>query len=82
MDKMKALREQIDILDDQLMFLLSKRYDISSKIGEYKSNSNIEILDNNREQLIINKTLNHSHSPQLELVYRAIMDASKNIQGK
>ncbi len=80
MDKINILRQQIDTIDNELMKLLSERYEISDKIGTIKSNSKKEVLDQNREDFVLNKTKKHSHSPQLELVYRTIMNESKNIQ--
>lgn len=80
MDKINNLRQQIDSIDDNLMKLLNERYDISDQIGTLKSSSKKEILDQKREDYVLNKTKKHSHSPQLELVYRMIMSESKNIQ--
>lgn len=80
MDKINDLRQKIDEIDDKLMALLNKRYDLSIKIGSRKSNSKTEILDSKREDYILNKSKNHSHSPQIEAVYRSIMNESKNIQ--
>ncbi len=80
MDKIEDLRQQIDSIDNDLMVLLNKRYEISDLIGSLKSNSKKEILDKKREDYILNKTKNHSHSLQLELVYKTIMSESKNIQ--
>ena len=80
MDKIDDLRQQIDSIDNDLMRLLSKRYEISYQIGTLKSNSKKQILDKKREDYVLNKTKKHSHSPQLELVYRTIMGESKNIQ--
>ena len=80
MDKITDLRTIIDDIDNELMALLNKRYEISDKIGAIKSNSKKVILDKKREDYVLNKTKKHSHSPQLELVYRTIMNESKNIQ--
>lgn len=80
MDKIDTLREQIDSIDNELMKLLSERYEISDQIGTIKSSSKKEVLDQKREDYVLNKTKKHSHSPQLELVYRTIMSESKNIQ--
>ena len=80
MDKIIALRNRINSIDDQIMLLLNERYDISNQIGEIKSNSKISILDKNREEYVLDKTKQHGHSPQIESVYRTIMSESKNIQ--
>jgi len=80
MDKIIKLRTRINDIDDQIMSLLSERYDISDQIGILKSNSKIDILDTNREEYVLNKIKKHEHSQQLELVYSTIMSESKNIQ--
>ena len=43
-----TLREQINHLDDELLTLIGQRMKIADKIGEYKKNNNITILQTNR----------------------------------
>ncbi|MFM6923876.1 MAG: chorismate mutase [Ferruginibacter sp.] len=43
-----TLREQINQVDDELLTLLGQRMKLSDKIGEYKKNNNITILQTNR----------------------------------
>src|SRR5712672_3354165 len=45
---LEKLRQQINHLDDELMQILSQRMKIAEKIGEYKKNNNITILQTNR----------------------------------
>ncbi|MDB5192011.1 MAG: 3-deoxy-7-phosphoheptulonate synthase [Segetibacter sp.] len=45
---LEKLREQINQIDDELMQLLSQRMKIADKIGEYKKDNNITILQTNR----------------------------------
>ena len=49
------LREQINHLDDELMQLLGQRMKIADKIGEYKKNNNVTILQTNRWNQILEK---------------------------
>jgi chorismate mutase len=42
------LREQINHVDDELMQLLAQRMNIAEKIGEYKKNNNVTILQAGR----------------------------------
>jgi len=49
------LREQINQVDDELMHLLGQRMKIAQKIGEYKKNNNITILQTNRWNEILEK---------------------------
>ena len=52
---LEKLRQQINHLDDELMQILSQRMKIAEKIGEYKKNNNITILQTNRWNEIIER---------------------------
>jgi chorismate mutase len=52
-DTLSVLREQIDHLDDEIMQKLSARMKISEKIGQYKKDNNVTILQVNRWEEII-----------------------------
>ncbi len=52
-DTLSVLREQIDQLDDEIMQKLSARMKISEKIGQYKKENNVTILQVNRWEEII-----------------------------
>lgn len=82
MDELKKKRDQIDNIDQQIMTLLNDRFDISIEVGNIKKKNNILVLDGNREEVILNKTTNLSHSPQIKEVYKAIMQQSKSLQRK
>ena len=45
---MEKLRQQIDQLDDELLQVVGQRMKISEKIGQYKKDNNITILQTNR----------------------------------
>jgi chorismate mutase len=51
------LREQINHIDDELLALLGQRMKISNKIGEYKRENNITILQTNRWNEILAKAV-------------------------
>lgn len=52
---LEKLREQINQIDDELMLLLGQRMKIADKIGEYKKDNNITILQTNRWNDILEK---------------------------
>lgn len=52
-DTLSVLSEQIDQLDDEIMQKLAKRMTISEKIGQYKKENNVTILQVNRWEEII-----------------------------
>jgi chorismate mutase len=51
------LREQINHIDDELMQLISQRMNIAEKIGDYKKNNNVTILQANRWNEILDKAV-------------------------
>jgi chorismate mutase len=52
-DTLSILREQIDQLDDEIMQKFASRMKISEKIGQYKKENNVTILQVNRWEEII-----------------------------
>lgn len=66
--ELNALRQQIDETDDELWALLSKRMDISRKIGAYKREHNIPVLQHARYDELLSKRMQwaeqHGISPQ------------------
>src|SRR5882672_4570925 len=52
---LEKLRQQINHLDDELMQILSQRMKTAEKIGEYKKQNNITILQTNRWNEIIQR---------------------------
>ena len=52
-DTLSVLREQIDQLDDEIMTRMASRMKISEKIGQYKQENNVTILQVNRWEEIV-----------------------------
>lgn len=52
-DTLSILRDQIDHLDDEIMQKLANRMKISEKIGQYKKENNVTILQVNRWEEIV-----------------------------
>ena len=52
-DTLSILREQIDQLDDDIMSKMASRMKISEKIGQYKKENNVTILQVNRWEEIV-----------------------------
>ena len=82
MDQLKILRTRIDSLDDEIMELLQQRFNIVLAIGSAKHESKKEILDSTREDFILDKASKFSHCPQIQNVYKSIMNEAKEIQRK
>src|SRR3984893_3978657 len=52
---LEKLRQQINQLDDELMQIISERMKVSEKIGQYKKDNNITILQTNRWNAILER---------------------------
>jgi chorismate mutase len=52
---LEGLRQQINQLDDELMQILGQRMKVSEKIGKYKKDNNITILQTNRWNAILER---------------------------
>jgi chorismate mutase len=55
-EALDKLREQINHIDDELMDLLGQRMRIAERIGEYKRNNGVTILQSNRWNQILEKS--------------------------
>ena len=82
--ELKELRNKIDEIDQELVKLIEKRIEIVKEIGKYKKEHNLPILDQNREDEVINKNIAYLKDPTNVNSYKEIiikiMEVSKNIE--
>ena len=80
------LRESINEIDKKLIDLIKERMEISVKIGKYKSDNNLSILNNNREKEVIENLKKYNDNKLdnkfIERVWLQIMGYSKIIQNQ
>ena len=80
------LRENINEIDKKLIDLIKERMDTSVKIGKYKSENNLSILNNNREKEVIENLKKYNDKKLdnkfIERVWLQIMGYSKIIQNQ
>lgn len=79
------LRARIDQLDDELLDILANRMKVSERIGQYKKQNNITILQTGRWEKILEKVFSKGEQYGLdnefiEKVFKAIHQASIDIQ--
>lgn len=84
---MGELREEIDRLDDQIIDIFEQRMQIADRIGEYKKEHNVAILQSKRWDSILNKRLEMGLEKGLSnefitRVFRAIHQESINHQAR
>jgi chorismate mutase len=83
----EQLRAQIDILDEDLLFTLKSRMNISRKIGEYKKEHNVAIIQTSRWDKVlasmVDKGKAYGMSQKfLETVFNAIHEESVAVQNE
>ncbi len=78
----EELRMEIDKIDQEIIELLVKRYDVVSLIGEVKKNKKLMIDDFKREQIIMEKIAKNSgiYEQKIINVYQEIIKNAKDIQ--
>ncbi len=86
-ENMDDLRAQIDILDQDLLDILTKRMNISAEIGRYKKENNITILQPGRWETLLAQVLRKGEERGLqreflEKIFKAIHQASIDCQTK
>lgn len=86
-DNIDQLRAKIDVIDENLLYTLGTRMQISRKIGEYKKNNNIAILQTSRWDAILDKVVERGkeHGLPEEFVmdvFNAIHEASVDVQNE
>ena len=85
-EKINVLREKIDLLDEQMLDLLVKRFSVSREIGEIKVSGGINVGDPNREQEIIDRLAEKLEGKlernDIAAIFGPIYRISKNLQKK
>lgn len=84
MDELDELRNQIDLIDSQLISLYEKRLNTVKAVGEYKEKHKTNVLQKGREEIVINNAINRLENKSYEFEVRELMntilDSSKNLQ--
>ena len=81
------LRAKIDVIDENILYALGSRMNISRQIGEYKKNNNIAILQTSRWDKVLSKVIENGKEyglseKFLQAVFNAIHDASVEVQNE
>jgi chorismate mutase/prephenate dehydratase len=80
--ELNKLREQIDIIDRQMVELFEQRMGVVKRTGEYKREHNMAILDSERERRVVESAA--AQAPELKgeigLLMRSMMALAKQYQ--
>ena len=78
------LRQEIDRLDSILVEALEQRMDVVRQVAAYKDARNMQVLDRERENQVIAKTVgqlkNPAYAPHMQRIMEKIMETSRNMQ--
>lgn len=79
--ELNELRKQIDKVDKQMAELFEERMNLVKKVGQYKKEHNLPILDKERENLVKEKNhqyiINKNLLPLYDEFISHLMDLSK-----
>ena len=83
-NKLNIYRDEIDLIDKKLVELIEKRLEICLNIGQYKKERNLCILNEEREQQVLQKNLDRikdsTYESYIKEILKSIMDESKKLQ--
>lgn len=84
-ENIDQLRAKIDVIDENIIYALGSRFKISQKIGEYKKNNNIAIVQASRWDTLLAKVVEKGEEYGLSKklltdVFNAIHEASVEAQ--
>ncbi|MGD9567646.1 MAG: chorismate mutase [Sedimentibacter sp.] len=81
---LKFARNEINIIDEEIIHLLEKRFNIVVEIGKYKKENNLPVYDAEREKTVVSNCINYltnkNYSKAIEDIYKLIMDSSKEME--
>ncbi len=81
----KGFREQIDLIDDELVKLFAKRMEVSSKIAQFKKEKSLPVLDVKRERDKLKAVVDSSPDDIKEytsVLYSLMFELSRSYQNK
>jgi chorismate mutase len=81
-DDLDNWRREIDSVDNEIMKLLVKRFEITKKIRIYKKANNLPVMDKQREEHVLREKTGSSGLPRqfIQDFYKIIFEESRRIQ--
>ena len=65
MEELKALRAEIDRVDQDLAALFERRMEVAGRIGKLKKSCGMQVLDSERENQLREERKNYIKNPEL-----------------
>ena len=86
MKDLNNIREEIDLLDKDLIEIFKKRMDLVKYVINYKIDNDLDIFDSSREKYILEKNRkilnNKEYEKYLDEFFISLMKISKDMQNK
>lgn len=81
-------RKEINKIDNDIIDIIKRRMKVSIKIGKYKKDNNIKVLNTGREKEVIDNIINHNNDDGdlcleeefIKELWTNLMNYSKKIQ--
>lgn len=84
MATLEELREQLDVIDDQIAALYEKRMEVCGAVGEYKVNAGRKVFDSQREKDkladVASKVSGDFNKKGIQELYQQLMSMSRKLQ--
>ena len=84
MEKLKALRKEIDAIDDEILKLLNRRMQVVQRVGELKNRTNAPIYRPEREIEILSRLKAKNEGPlndkAIEAIFLEIFAVARNLE--
>ena len=83
MDELKQLRQEIDVVDRQIVELFRQRMAVTRRVGEYKAARGLPVLDQARERVVLTekgKLAGEKLRPAVITLFQTIMALSRRQQ--
>lgn len=84
MNELEHYRKEIDAIDQELTRLFELRMNTVLKVGRYKQQHDLPVLDASREQAVIEKNIDRLKDPQFKpevtQFFQSMMDITKDTQ--
>lgn len=81
---LNKIRKEIDNIDEEIVKLLERRFDIVKNVATFKEAKKMEVKDSERERLVVEKNVeileNKKLSNLITRVYNVIFEESRNLQ--
>jgi shikimate dehydrogenase len=83
-EELGKLRKDIDLIDNNIVILIGKRFSIADKIGKIKKNHHLKIEDRKRENQVLTKVKKSiqglKRKKAIYYIYKEIIRQTKNVE--